>query len=202
MNIEIVKKLRSEIPIPLSEAKHLLSTNNNNVEKCVILYKDKIAKNIMSATGCTLNDAQRALEKNKFDVNRALSSVIEEEYDKKFVPTAGVDKDSLLYAKDWLYLLENRDLSATLSYKHYDKLLNLFSLMKPLAHLTTTLKLAKEDYDRIFEGYTDQAPMDDFIRRNTLLDVSLNYQNATNTVKLEIEKIKDELRRQWRNVNK
>ena len=202
MNRDAIKTLRSAIPIPLLEAKQLLLSNNDNIEKCIVVYKDKLAKDIVSKTNCSINDAKRILEKEKYDITKSLSQVIENEYDKQYIPIDGIDKNSLLYARDWLYLLEGKDLSETFNYKHYDKFIEVLYKLKVISHLGDTLLLAKKDYDKIFDGYTNDMPIEEFIRRNTLLDVSVNFQQASKCVTLEIENIKDEFRRQWRNVNK
>ena len=202
MDINSIKSLRSAVPIPLQEAKQLLSANNGDVDKCITIYKDQLAKSIVDQTNCTLKEAKRVLEKEKFDINRALSNVVEDEYDKRYVPIEGVNEKTLLYAKDWLYIIEGKDFGVTLAYKNYDKFIEVFQKLDSISHLTNILVLAKKDYDQIFEGYTDSMPMEEFIRRNSLLDASPNFQKASKCVNLEIEKIKDELRRQWRNVNK
>lgn len=202
MNIEAVKALRKVLPIPLNEAKDLLARNNNNIEKCVEIYKEKAVNEISLAAKCSKSDALSAYNEESFDINKAISKAIENEYDKNYTPIEGVNKDTLLYAKDWLYLLEGKDLGATLGYKNLSKLIDVFKKIDKISHHASLIEQAKYDYDKIFFGYDDTMPMEEFIKRSSLLDASENFQKASKTIELEIESIKDELRRQWRNVNK
>lgn len=199
-DIKLVSELRKLVPIPIFEAKKLIEKTGGDVEQAVYLYKEKTIKEIMTKTHCTRAEVCEVYELEKLDINRTISILKEKEYDRNYKRIEGIDKHSLLYVRDWLYILESKDFATSLSYKKLDKVIEIFNKIPKLAEVAKELKSVKQHYDTIFTGYTDTAPLDDFIRRNCLLDNNKSFIQANANIPLQIETIKDEIRRHWRNV--
>lgn len=200
MDINKIKELRAIVPIPIGEAKELLLNNAEDVEQCVYLYKDKVLKQIVAETGCNRQMASNVYEEEKLDINRTISVIKEKLFDKHYKPIKGVNVENMLYVRDWMYIVKDKDLGISLAYKHLPKVIELFKKIPKLNTIATTLEDALVVYKNIFDGYNDDMPMNEFIRRNCLMDGSPAFQKAFSSIPLQMETIKDEIRRHWRNV--
>lgn len=199
-DIKLVSELRKLVPIPIFEAKKLIEKTGGDVEQAVYLYKEKTIKEIMAKTHCTRAEVCEVYELEKLDINRTISILKEKEYDRNYKRIEGIDKHSLLYVRDWLYILESEDFATSLGYKKLDSVIAIFKKIPKLHLIGEEIQTVKYEYDTIFTGYTDSAPIDDFIRRNCLLDNNRIFLEANKNIPLQIEAIKDEIRRHWRNV--
>lgn len=199
-DIKRIGELRKLVPIPISEAKILLEKTQGDVEQAVYLYKEKTIKELMAKTQCTRSEVSEVYESEKLDINRTLSILNEKNYDKNYKRIDGVDKKSLLHVRDWLYILESKDLATSLGYKKLDSVIEVFSKIPKLKSIAEEIRKVKNEYNIIFDGYTDSAPLEDFVRRNCLLDNNKIFIHANSSIPLQVETIKDEIRRHWRNV--
>ena len=198
--IEKIKELRTMLPIPISEAKQLLLENDSDIETCVLLYTAKALRLIMEATGTDKDTAGKHYRKENFDINRAIFTINDEIYDANYQPIKGVGKESLQVIKDWIYLMEKNDFASSLTYPLLHKAIDTLQLIPELKDLGNLLGRVKEAYDLIFEGYNDDLPMDDFIRRNRLLDDNIDFQKAYSLLGSQILNLKNEIDKHWRNV--
>lgn len=200
MDATKIKELRELIPIPMQEAKILLEANSGDIQKCVSQFKEQTIQNIIKETGCDKSKAIEIFEKEKLDVNRTISAIKEMIYDSKYQQQEGINEETLLRVRDWLYIMQEKDFGVSLGYKHLQTVIDVFDKLPKLLHLASMMQAAKNDYDRIFEGYTDDLPLEDFVKRNVQLDDCPSFQVAFKQVPLELELVKDEVRKHWRNV--
>ncbi|WP_101689980.1 hypothetical protein [Dysgonomonas massiliensis] len=197
---EKILELRAQRPIPLMEAKQLLTDNEGDIEKCVLLYTAKAIRMIVEATGTDAATADRHYQAEKYDINLAISMIKEEMYDANYKAIAGVNKDSLSLIKEWIYILETKDFGYSLSYSNLTKAIEVMNLIPELDNVVKMLINAKEDYDRVFEGYNDNMPLDEFVRRNRQLDDCPAFIEANSIIPLQIITIKQIISRHLRNV--
>lgn len=197
---EKILKLRAQRPIPLMEAKQLLADNDGDVEKCVLLYTAKAIKMIIEATGTDATTADKHYQAEKYDINVAISMIREEIYDANYKVIEGITRESLEITREWLYILETNDFAYSLSYSNLPKAVEVMNLMPELKNTVELLKKAKNDYDKIFEGYSDNMPLDEFVRRSRQLDDSPAFMEANSIIPLQIITIKQIISRHWRNV--
>lgn len=197
---EKILELRAQRPIPLMEAKQLLTDNEGDIEKCVLLYTAKAIRMIVEATGTDAATADRHYQAEKYDINLAISMIKEEMYDANYKAIAGVNKDSLSLIKEWIYILETKDFGYSLSYSNLTKAIEVINLIPELDNVVKMLINAKEDYDRVFEGYNDNMPLDEFVRRNRQLDDCPAFIEANSIIPLQIITIKQIISRHLRNV--
>lgn len=200
--IEKIKELRTMLPIPMVEAKELLTNNDGDIETCVLLYVAKAIGIITEATGASKEVADRNYRAANFDINRAILNIKDEIYDANYQPIEGVTKESLQITKDWVYNLESSDLGASLSYIHLQEAINTMLLIPDLLKVGQLLQEIKTAYDRIFQGYDDSLPLEDFITRNRQLDEVQAFQVGNQLIPASILNIKNELEKHWRNVIK
>lgn len=193
-------ELRSILPIPLMEAKQLLEANDGDIETCVYLYKAKAIKQIIEATGCDSKKAEYHYQKEKFDINRAISMINDEIYDLNYKTIEGVDKTSLQFVKDWVYVMETENFAYSLSYSYLRKAIETMFLIPKLEEVAKMLQKSKNIYDIIFEGYNDDKPLEEFVRLNRKLDDEIDFQVANTQIPLQVLFIKNEVSRHWRNV--
>ncbi|EGK02714.1 hypothetical protein [Dysgonomonas gadei] len=196
-----IKELRRIVPVPMHEALQLLKVNDGDVEKCVYLFKAKSIKEICEQTGCDEQTAAEYYEAEKFDINRAVSNIKEDIYDKNYQPIDGVTKESIGNILQWLRVVEAEDFGISLDYQLLDKALETLSLIPSLNDIATKVKAAKQAKDLIFEGYTDADSLEDFVRRHRKLDDDKDFIEANRIVSLGITVIKEELLRHVRNLN-
>lgn len=196
-----IKELRRIVPVPMHEALQLLKANDGDVEKCVYLFKAKSIKDICEQTGCDEQTAAEYYEAEKFDINRAISNIKEDIYDKNYQPIDGVTKENIGNILQWLRIVEAEDFGISLDYQLLDKALETLSLIPSLNDIATKVKAAKQAKDLIFEGYTDADSLEDFVRRHRKLDDDKDFIEANRIVSLGITVIKEELLRHVRNLN-
>jgi hypothetical protein len=195
-----IKELRKLVPIPMGEALQLLKANDGDVEKCIYLFKAKSLKEIQGLTGCDEKMASTHYEAEKYDFNRTVSSIREAIFDMNYTPIEGVTKERLSIAYQWLRFIEDKDFGTALDYKFLDETIETMLLIPSLADVAQIVRKAKEAKDRIFEGYSEADPLDEFVRRYKQLDDETNFRLANDTVSLRLTILKDELARHARNL--
>ena len=142
-----IKELRRIVPVPMHEALQLLKANDGDVEKCVYLFKAKSIKEICEQTGCDEQTAAEYYEAEKFDINRAVSNIKEDIYDKNYQPIDGVTKENIGNILQWLRVVEAEDFGISLDYQLLDKALETLGLIPPLNDIATKVKAAKQAKD-------------------------------------------------------
>lgn len=152
------------LPIPMAEAKQLLMENSGDIETCVLLYTAKAIKMIVEATGASKETADKHYRAENFDINRAISAIRDEIYDANYQTIEGVDKTSLQFVKDWIYVMETKDFGVSLGYRQLQKAIDTMQLIPELKQVAMLLQEVKKEYDVIFEGYNDSLPLEDFVR--------------------------------------
>ncbi|MDH6307827.1 uncharacterized protein YutE (UPF0331/DUF86 family) [Dysgonomonas sp. PFB1-18] len=195
-----IKELRKLVPVPMGEALQLLKANDGDVEKCAYLFKAKSIKEIQELTGCDEKMASTHYEAEKYDLNRTVSSIREAIFDICYIPIEGVTKEKLSLAYQWLRFIEDKDFGTALDYKFLNEAIETMLLIPSLADVAQIARKAKEAKDRIFEGYSDTDPLDEFVRRYKQLDDEKDYQLASKTISLRLTILKDELARHARNL--
>lgn len=199
---EKIKELRKHVPIPMGEALRLLKENGGDVEICVYLFKASCVKQIMEQTGCDEKMATEHYETEKLDLNKAISSVRETLFDANYTTTENVTIENIKKVHQWLNTLEDKDFITSLDYKFLpDVILTFASLpnMKEVGEMVSRAKAIKDEY---FKGYTDTDSMEEFIRRNKLLDDNEEIFKINDTMLLKITLIDKELSRHLRNLYK
>ena len=193
-------ELRKMLPIPMAEAKQLLLENEGDIETCVLLYTAKAINIITEATGVDKAIADKYYRKENFDINRAISMIKDEIYDANYQPIEGVDKASLQFVKDWIYAMESKDFGVSLSYKQLQKAIDTMQLISELKEIAKLLQEVKIQYDIVFKGYNDSLPLEEFVRRNRRLDDIEIFQEANSLIPLQVNYIKNEINKHWRNT--
>lgn len=194
-----VKELRTIVPVPVSEALKLLRDNDGDIETCVYRYKANSLKYICEQTGCDLAMANHYFEQEKYDINRAISFIRDELFDRNYTPIEGVTAEKLQLALNWLRLIETKDFAYSLTFSRLNEVIEVMSLLEPLRETAEILQKAKQAYDRIFEGYDDSLPIEEFVRRYQQLDHEVDFMNADYLIPLRRIVIAEELRRHLRN---
>lgn len=197
---EKIKELRTILPIPLLEAKQLLDENGGDIETCVYLYMAKAIKLISDETDYDKQEVEKFYRAEKFDINRTISVIKDEIYDKNYKPIDGLDRNGLQVVKEWLYLIETENFSYALEYKQLDKAIATLSLIPNLEAITKMMLDVKRVYDEIFKNYDHSQPLDEFVRLNRLLDDTPEFQLANEQVPLQLFYIKNEISKHWRNI--
>lgn len=189
--IKRVKELRKHLPIPIGEALQMLQDNEGDIEKCIYLFKAKSIKLICEQTGCDLEMAAKYYEEEKFDINKAISSVNEALFDFNYKPITGLTREKLQQILQWIRIVQEKDFAYSLSFNQLSAVIDNMFLIPELKDTANILERAYESYNSIFEGYSDDSPMEDFVRRNQKLDYDIDFMNANNLIPLRITIIKD-----------
>ncbi len=197
---EKIIELRKILPIPMGEAIQMLKDNDNDVEKCVYLFKAKSIKEIQSLTGCDEEMANKYYEAEKYDFNRTVSAIREDLFDKNYTLIEGVTKENISLIYQWLRLIEDKDFGLSLDFSYLNIVLDTLLLIPALKETAETIRKAKDAKDIIFEGYSDTDSLDEFVRRYKKLDDSEEFQKADRIVNLKLTIIREELMRHARNL--
>ena len=200
--INKVKELRQIVPIPANEALKLLKENDGDIEKCVYLFKAKSIRDICNQTGCDSAMANLYYEREKYDINRAVSFIRDELYDLNYHPIEGVTAEKVNTALEWLYIIRERDFAYSLSYKYLNIVIDVFSRIEFLQNAASLIEKAKAKRDIIFKGYSDAQPMKEFVRRHQKLDLDPDFREANRLIPLQLIVIAEELRRHFRHLQK
>lgn len=195
-----IKELRAIIPIPVGEALRLMKDNDGNIEQCAELFKAKSIKEICSQTGCSEEMAKQYYGDEKYDLNRTISSIKETIYDENYKPIEGVTKENIRSVLQWIGMMESKDFAFSLDYIHLDNVIETLRLIPALTEIAVVIKTVKAVKDKIFEGYTDNLPLDEFVRRHKRLDDNPDFRQANAALPLKVTVMKDELLRHLRNL--
>lgn len=197
---ERVKELRSMLPVPMLEALELLKENDGDVEKCIYLFKTKSVKYIMAQTECDAETANKHYEIEKFDVNRAISSIREEQYDNNYKSLDDLTLNGLNTISEWVHLNEEKDFPTSLDYVNLPTAIKTMSLIPDLVSFANKIEKAKEIKDKVFAGYSDSNDISDFVRRHQQIDDDPTFQECQQFCRLSLIKIKEEVTRHKRNL--
>ncbi|WP_165020625.1 hypothetical protein [Dysgonomonas sp. ZJ279] len=195
-----IKELRKIVPVPMGEAMQLLKANNGDVALCAALFKAKSISEICELTGCEPKMAAAYYEAERFDFNRTVSSIRDALYDKNYKAIEGLTKENLRIVLQWLGVVESDDFAVSLDFQQIGTVVETLSLipaLKDIASLVDKAKIAKRS---IFEGYTDDMPLDEFVRRHSRLDDNPDFQIAYATIPLKVIVLKEEVLRHLRNL--
>lgn len=195
-----IKELREIIPIPMSEALKLLKENNGNIDTCVEIFKTASIQYICKETGCSQEMAQTYYEREKFDLNRTVSMIREDLYDQNYKPIEGVTAENLTKVRTWIAFAEEKDFATSIDYKELPDVIKTMLLIPALKHFGIAVQQARKIKDTIFDGYSDDLSIDEFVRRNVRLDDHSEFRKIYKTIVLSFTVMKDEVIRHRRNV--
>ncbi|MDH6354229.1 hypothetical protein M2132_000556 [Dysgonomonas sp. PH5-45] len=197
---EKVRELRQMVPVPVSEAMALLKENEGDTEKCVYLFKAKSVKEICVATGCDEATATRHYEAEKFDINKAISAIREEAFDRNYKEIEGVTFGRLNTVSEWIRLIEEKDFATSLDYIRLRDVTDTLSLIPSTAEIAEKVLQSQKIKAAVFEGYSDNDAIDEFVRRHQRLDDSPEFQACLRSVVLKLTVLKEEIGRYKRNL--
>lgn len=195
-----VRELRKLMPIPVGEALLLLKNNNGDIDLCTKIFKEKSIQNICQLTGCCADMAAKYYEREKYDLNRTVSMIQDDIYDQSYKAIDGLSPEKIRFAIQWLNMVEDKDFATSLDYKFFDEVVETFSLIAELNKFGEAIAKAKELKDVIFEGYTDDESLNEFVRRHKRLDDEPVFHEADQMTRLSKTVIKDELLKHLRNT--
>ena len=199
---EKIKELRKIVPIPMGEALLLLKENDGDVEMCVYLFKAKSVKQIMEQTGCDEKIAAEHYEAEGLDLNKAISSVRETLFDQNYIPIQNITIENIKKVHQWLNTIEEKDFITSLDYNFLPDVILTFSSLRDMKEVADMIEKAKTIKDKYFEGYSDTDSLEEFIRRNKLLDENDEIFKINDAILLKITLIDKELSRHLRNLYK
>jgi len=170
--LEELKYLRKSIPIPISEAILLLNSHQGNTEIILEIFKERCIQEVIEATLCTWEIAEEAYRYTRYDVGKAITLVIEDEFDRNYIFNPEITKEKLAIVRDWLnWNEENRS----------------WQLSLPLAKTTTV----------VIGILTEIKGFDDL--KNLLISSPFLEEKIFNLYKDSLDKT---LSRYWRNLNR
>lgn len=170
--LEELKFLRKRIPIPISEAIFLLEEYKGNTASVQKIFKEQCIQEIMAATCCSWEIAEEAYQYTRYDVAKAITLVIEDEFDKNYIFHPEITQEKLEIVRDWLNWMAD---------DHYWNL--------PLSVAETT--------SIVIGVLTHLEDFDDL--KNLLISNPMLDEKAFNLYKDKLDKT---LSRHWRNLNK
>lgn len=195
-----VKALREIMPIPMAEAIKLLKEYDGDIEVCAETFKSKSIEYICKQTGCNNEMAAQFYEREKFDLNRTISFVREELFDQNYKPIENITLENLNKTRLWIAIVQEKDFVTSLDYNELPAVVKTLAAIPTLHEMAMTLKQAKKIKDSIFEGYSDDLSIDEFVRRNVRLDDNADFQKAYQRIALSSTIVIDEINRHRRNL--
>lgn len=195
-----IKELREIVPVPISEAILLLKENNGDVFKSSEVFKNRSIEYIAEQTGASFEIVKARYTIEKYDINRSISMIKEDIYDQNYKPIEGVTLDNLNKVRLWIAFVEEKDFATSLDYKEIDSVITTLEKLQALKDITQAVKSAKKIKNKIFEGYSDDLSIDEFVRRNVKLDDDVDFRKAYQRVVLSLIPLKEELNRHRRNL--
>lgn len=195
-----IKELREIIPIPISEASTLLKEYDGDVLKSAEFFKNQSINFIIEQTGADIEIVKARYILEKYDINRSISMIREDLYDQNYKPIEGVSLDNLNKVRLWIAFVEDKDFATSLDYKEIDVVIATLEKLTALKEIAQAVKQAKKIKNKIFEGYSDDLSIDEFVRRNVKLDDDLGFRKTYDRVVLSIIPLKEEINRHRRNL--
>lgn len=195
-----IKELRLAVPIPISEGIKLLKENDNNVDKCISIFIKNSIDKIVQITNCEKSIAETKFREEKFDINVAISIINRDMYDANYQSIEGLSKSDLLKAREWFNIVQMDGFYVSMTYTNVEDVIKVLNLIPNLKDVATIIQNAYTVYGRIFEGYSDCDPIEEFVRRNKRLDDSLEFNENMVLFKTKTIKLNEELSNHIRNT--
>ncbi|KOY84946.1 hypothetical protein AD998_01180 [bacterium 336/3] len=170
--LEELKFLRKRIPIPISQAVSLLNEYQGNTDIIQKIFKEQCIQEIIEATDCSWEIAEEAYRYTRYDITKAITLVIEDEFDRNYVFHSEITKEKLEIVRDWLNWMTD--------YHYWELPLSLTETTNIVIDILTHLK----DFDEL----------KNILNSNPILDEK--------TFNLYKDKLDKALSRHWRNLNR
>ncbi|MCU0437016.1 MAG: hypothetical protein MUC49_03815 [Raineya sp.] len=170
--LEELKFLRKRIPIAISQAILLLNDYQGDTEIVQKIFKEQCIQEIIKATHCSWKIAEEAYLYTRYDVDKAITLVIEDEFDRNYVSHPEITKEKLKVVRNWLDWNSNN---------HY------WQLYLSLAETT----------DIVISILTHLKDFEDL--KNLLISNPMLPEKIFNLYKDRLDKT---LSRHWRNLNR
>jgi len=203
-----IKELRERVPIPLNEALRLLEKYNGDIELTAEHFNEIITateekfkidaiKSVAEKTQSSLEEAERSLLDCKFDIPRAISYLVEQKYDRNYVPSEYITKEGLEIFREWLKYEDHEGFSNVLNFE-FETVTSILSHMPELEVAEKALRLAKQRQDEIFDGYT--YGIEDYIKCGNRLRKDPVFIQCEKDFANNLSKLEKELWRHSRNL--
>lgn len=197
-----IAEFRKIVPVPMGEALVMLKENKGDIEKCVYLFKAKSIREICQQTDCDVSMATHYYEQEQYDMQKAISAIRDELFDRNYIPIDGLTASMIQTVYRWFDRIEETDLAAALDHAQLETVMTTFSLIPELQNLVEIVKNAKKGKDLIFAGYSDSAPLQDFVRRHAQMDDDPAFQELYTQINLRLTVIEKILSKHLRNILK
>lgn len=200
--ISKAKELRKIIPIPINEALVLLKRNRGDLTVCVEQFKDESIQIICKTTGCDKDMASLYYNRENFDLNRSISMIQEDLYDLNYQPIKNLTLENLNKVREWIAFTEEKDFANALDYKYMKEVIETLLMIPKLKHFGIATQQAYKIKREVFNGYSDDLSIEEFIKRNVKLDNDEKFRTLYDTILLSLIPLKEEINRHRRNMNK
>ncbi len=204
------KELRQRIPIPLNEALRLLEKYSGNKELTVVEFNDTLAtiekqfkldaiNSVVEKTGSSLIEAEQALSECKLDIQRAISYLEEQAYDRKYIPSKHITKQGLEIFDEWLKYENHEGLNNVIDFE-FETITTILSHIPELKVVERALRLAKQRKDEIFNGYFYDGDIENYLQYSNRFKQDQVYKQSEKDIANNMSKLERELSRHWRNL--
>ena len=194
-----IKELRSLVPISISEGIKLLKENENDVEKCASIFIESSIDKIVLDTHCLKDTAEAKFREEKYDINVAISIIKREMYDANYKPIEGLTRVDLLEVRKWFGLEQADGFYVAMAYTNIEAVIKTLRLIPSLTDVADIIQKAYKIHFSIFEGYSDNDPIEEFVLKNKQLDDNAEFNKNLALFKSKTIKLNEELTNHIRN---
>ena len=194
-----IKDVREAIPVPMSEALQLLKKHNGDVSKSIAEAKATNIAFICEKTGCDQKEAEKVYQAEKYDLNRTISIIREDIYDKNYQQIEGVSKEDIRVVMDWMYIASSKDYVTALDFQKLTTVINTLMRLPSLHDMSIALQESKRIRDILLTNENEMTN-EEFIKQNTILDVHPASVKGIVVYKQKETTMKEELLRHLRNL--
>lgn len=195
-----IKDVRAAIPVPMGEALQLLKKHEGDVDKAIAEAKVTNIASICSQTGCDEKEAAKVYKAEKYDLNRAISVIRENIYDRNYKPIDKVTREGIKAAMDWMHIASSKDFVTALDYQKLTLVIDILHNISSLKDMSIALQEAKRVRDILLTNENEMTN-EEFIKQNTILDVHPASVRGIEMYKMKETVMKEELLRHLRNLH-
>lgn len=196
---EQIRLLRERIPIGIKEGLTLLKKHDGDFNRTILEFTGNDLQKIITATGCTESTAEQFYFANRRDVPRAITGIIEEAYDKSYVPSAHITLQDINLLYSWLRWQNDESLESAL-YFEIDDVLQILKHIPELTFLHEHIKNARLRKNEILGNVSYDADPDKYIALSWSLRSDPVYRQCEEAIDQYAHRIDKVLIRHWRNL--
>jgi hypothetical protein len=189
------------VPVPVVEGVKLLEQYEGNIASAEHAFKNACLLKITNETGCSITYAEENLMKFKFDIQRVISKILEENYDQNYKQNQFITLENIEFLYTWINYEANEDLYYALTC-NAERVFEILQQIPTLHELEIALRNAREKQILFHADLTDGMSFEKKLEITNRFRQDQAYKNGREAYRNYFHILERELSRHYRNLRR